>query len=156
MRTIQIKRQIKAPIEPVFELLSDHAGYSRFAGVRSAKLTKPGNTDRNGIGAVREIDLGNAWFEEAITEYQYPYRLAYRIIRSRPPIDHKGGLITLTATEDGCLAEWTSTFRITLPVIGGLMTWIAVKQMSRGFAAVLKACERLAREQAVDHDKPVG
>ena len=147
MRTIHIQRQLNAPIERVFALLADHAGYTRFSGVRVAKLTRMGREERNGVGAVREITLGGAWFEEEITEFQRPHRLGYCILRSRPPIEHPGGLITLSANEQGCLAEWTSTFRIAVPVIGGLLTRIAVKQMSRGFAAVLKQAEQIARAE---------
>ena len=148
MRTIHIKRQLNAPIERVFELLSDHAGYTRFPGVRAAQLTRMGREERNGVGAVREITLGGAWFEEEITAFARPHRLGYRILRSRPPIEHPGGLITLSANAQGCMAEWTSTFRITVPLIGGLLTRIAAKQMSRGFAAVLKQAEQIAQGEA--------
>lgn len=147
MRTIHIRRQLQAPIEGVFDLLADHAGYTRFPGVRSAKLTRVGAADPNGTGAVREIDLGSAWFEEEITDFERPHRLGYKILRSRPPIEHRIGLITLRPTPEGCEVEWVSTFRIRVPVIGPLLTWIAVKQMSRGFSSVLKASERLANAQ---------
>lgn len=146
MQTIHIRRQLNAPIERVFDLLADHAGYTRFPGVRSAKLTREGKQTRNGTGAVREIDLGSAWFEEEITDFERPTRLGYRILRSRPPIEHRIGLITLSPTANGCEAVWTSTFRIAIPLIGPLLTWFAVKQMSRGFSAVLKAAEQAALE----------
>ncbi|MBD8525966.1 SRPBCC family protein [Pseudomarimonas arenosa] len=148
MRTIHVTRQLNSPIDHVFDLLADHAGYTRFPGVRAARVTRAGQSDRNGLGAVRVIDLGNAWFEEEIIEFEPPTRLGYLILRSKPPMEHQGGRITLTANEQGCLAEWTSTFRISVPVAGPLLTWFAVKSISRGFAAVLKTVERLAAESS--------
>lgn len=146
MRTIHVTRPLRAPIEQVFAVLADHEGYVRFPGVRSCTLTQTGTPDRNGLGAIREVDLGAAWFREEITAYAPPTRLEYRILKSRPPIEHALGRITLTPTAEGCEVQWVSTFRITTPVIGGLMTVIAQRRMSRAFARVLAVSERLAKE----------
>lgn len=145
MRTIDVRRTLHAPAERVFEVLADHEGYVRFPGVRSAKLLRPGKGERNGVGALRAIDIGTAWFEEEITVFERPTRMEYRIVRSRPPLVHELGRLTFAAVPDGVHVTWTSTFHVAIPVIGGLATAIAARQMERAFAATLEVAERLAR-----------
>ena len=143
-RTILVRRTLAAPADAVFAILADHAGYTRFPGVRSAIVTQPGLDDPDGLGAIREVYLGSAWFREEITAFEPGRRLEYRILDSRPPIEHLIGRITLAPAESGCAVEWLSTFRITTPLVGGIMTVIAQWQMGKGFASALEAADRLA------------
>jgi uncharacterized protein YndB with AHSA1/START domain len=115
MRTIRVQRTLKAPIEDVFEVLADYEGYVRFPGVRSAKVVRPGSSERNGLGAVREIDLGSAWFREEITAFERPSRLDYHILKSRPSMEHEGGSIRLRPVEGGTevtLRGWPPSLRL--------------------------------------------
>lgn len=144
MRTIQVRRTLRAPADRVFNVLADHAGYAKFEGVRSARVVRPGASEPNGVGAIREIRIGSARFEE-ITVFERPTRLEYRIVRSRPPIAHDLGRIVLTPVDGGVNVEWTSIFRVALPLIGGLATAIAARRMTKGFAATLAAVEARAR-----------
>lgn len=145
MRTIQVRRTLRAPADRVFDVLADHAGYAKFDGVRSAALVRPGASEPNGVGALREIRIGSARFEEEITVFERPTRMEYRIVRSRPPIAHELGRIVLTPVDGGVDVEWTSIFRVALPLIGGLATAIAARRMTKGFAATLAAVEARAR-----------
>lgn len=142
MKTITVKRTIKAPIAKVFDVLTDHANYKLFSGIRDSKLVHEGKSEKNGVGALREIDAGRAWFQEEITAFERPRRMDYRIVKSRPPIEHRGGSIRLESTPEGTAVTWTSTFRLDIPVIGGLLTRIMAPQLERAFAAMLKDTER--------------
>ena len=142
MQTIVVKRTIKAPIEKVFDLISDHEGYRNFPGVRDAVLVKKGRPDKNGVGAIREIDAGTAWFREEITAYQRPSRMDYKIIKSRPPIEHQGASVQLEKTTEGTTVTWSSTLRIRIPLIGGLITRLMAPQLSKAFAGTLKNIDR--------------
>jgi hypothetical protein len=139
---------MKISPERAFDMMADHAGYVNFPGVRSARVTKPGTTEPNGKGAIREVSLQGAWVQEEITVFERPRRLGYKIIKSRPPIEHEGGLIELTPTADGVDVVWTSTFRIKLPIIGGLLTRIAARQMKALFTRGLAIGEERARRAA--------
>jgi uncharacterized protein YndB with AHSA1/START domain len=145
MRTIRVEKLLHAPAERVFDVLADHEGYVRFPGVKSATLTRTGTAERNGVGAVRQIDLGAARFEEEIVAFERPNLLEYRIIRSRPPIEHELGRLRFTPRPDGVEVIWTSTFRVKVPVIGGLLTLVAVRTMASAFDRVLATTEKLAR-----------
>lgn len=146
MRTIHVQRTIKAPIEKVFDMISDHANYKDFPGVKDSELVKKGKPHKNGVGAVREIDTGSVWFQEAITAYERPTRMDYQIVKSRPPIEHKGGSVRLEATADGTAVSWTTTLRIKIPLVGGLLTRIAAPQLEKAIGGMLKSVEkRLAK-----------
>jgi len=142
METINIKRTIPAPIDQVFELLSNHAGYSDFPGVKEAKLLQEGRSEPNGLGAIRRIGLGAVWFEEDITAFERPTRMDYRIKRSRPPIDHEGGSIQLRETDAGTEVTWTSTFRVKIPLLGRFLTPGAARMGEKAFGGMLKAVDK--------------
>ena len=55
MARIDLDKTLAAPIDDVFELLSDHAGYTRFRGFSNAELVRAGATERNGVGALRRL-----------------------------------------------------------------------------------------------------
>lgn len=148
MKTITVRRTIPAPINDVFALLSDHAGYSAFEGIKDARLLEQGKNDPNGLGAVRRIDLGAVWFEEEITAFDPPRRMDYRILRSRPPIEHELGSIRLEETGEGTEVIWTSTFRIRIPLIGNLITGPAAGAGEKAFAGMLKAIDKRLRAAA--------
>ncbi len=142
MQTIVVKRTIKAPIEKVFDLLSDHANYKDFPGVKDSELVKKGKPHKNGVGAVREIDAGTAWFREEITAYERPVRMDYLITKSRPPMQHEGGSVRLEATAEGTEVTWSSTLRIRIPLVGGLVTRLVAPQLAKAFAGTLKNVEK--------------
>jgi uncharacterized protein YndB with AHSA1/START domain len=142
MKTITVRRTIKAPIERVFDVIADHANYQDFPGIKASKLVREGKTEKNGVGAVREIDAGKAWFQEEITAYERPRRLDYLIVKSRPPLEHQGGSVRLESTPEGCAVTWTTTVGVKLPLIGGLLDRLLVPQLERGLAGTLKHIER--------------
>lgn len=142
MRTITVRRTIDAPIEKVFDALADHANYKDFPGIRASKLIREGTAERNGVGAVREIDAGKAWFQEEITAFERPRRLDYRIVKSRPPLDHRGGSVRLEPAGAGCAVTWTTTVGVKIPLIGGLLDRLLAPQLERGLAGTLSHIER--------------
>lgn len=142
MQTITVTRTIKAPIDQVFELLSDHANYKSFGGLKDSRLVREGKTEKNGLGAVRLIDAGAAWFEEEITAFERPTRMDYVIRRSRPPIQHEGGSVRLKETAAGTEVVWTSTLRFNIPLVGDFLTRLVAPQLSKSFGGMLKSVER--------------
>jgi uncharacterized protein YndB with AHSA1/START domain len=143
MRTVRVERTIPAPPERVFEVITDHARYDRFRGIRGSELLSEGDPPPNGLGAMRRILIGPLRFEEEITAYEPAKRMDYLIVRINVPFDHQGGSMRLTAEDGGTKVEWTSTFRVPLPLIGGIQERIWVIALQRGFRKVLEDIERL-------------
>ncbi len=148
MFNINITRLLEADISQVFTLLADHGAYGEFKGIDEAKLLEPGKSEKNGIGALREIRSAAGVLRERIVEYEYPYKLGYLIEYSKPlPYRHDFGLITLSEKQEGtqkCTeVNWQSKGHITLPLIG---KYYFDKQIERGgsraFASILKQIDQ--------------
>lgn len=144
MKTITVKQVLAVSPERLFDVLADYANYKLIIDKTDSKLIREGKAERNGVGAVRELRTGRAWFHEEITEFERPRLISYRVIDSFIPIEHVGGSIVLAAVPEGTSAVWTTTLRIKLPLIGGLLTRIFNAQLERGFAATLKAAAHKA------------
>jgi uncharacterized protein YndB with AHSA1/START domain len=148
MRTVRVERRIPAPAERVFELIADHANYDRFRAITGSELVSEGDPPPNGVGAMRRIRVGPIRFEEEITAYEPSSRLDYLILRLNLPFDHRGGTMRLSEEEGGTRVEWISTFRIPIPVVGGLQERIWAPILTRGFRRVLEDVERMAAASA--------
>ena len=144
-RSIRVERRLAAPPEAVFGVVSDHARYDRFDGIRRSELARPGDTARDGLGAVRWVWLGPLRFEEEITAFEPPRRLDYVIREVKTlPFRHAGGSIRLEPDGTGTDALWTSSFEIPVPVIGRAMDGIFERQLERGFGRLLERSAELA------------
>jgi uncharacterized protein YndB with AHSA1/START domain len=142
MKTVTVTRTINAPIEKVFDLLADHANYKANFGVKESKLLKEGKPDRNGLGAVRYIDAGIMRFEEEITHYERPRRYDYLITKCSAPLEHQGGSIRFESAGNATRVTWTSTMRMRVPIVGGLLSRVLASKIGQAFGSMLKETER--------------
>ncbi len=125
METVELKVYIHAPVEDVWEKLSDYEGYADLSDVREAKLLRPGEKERNGLGAVRRVNVMGVVFIEDITAFDPPRRLEYHVKKCSIPLKHKLGRMDLTPRGEGTEIHWTTIIEIPIPIIGGLMTKIS-------------------------------
>jgi uncharacterized protein YndB with AHSA1/START domain len=144
MARIELEKTLDAPIDDVFELLSDHAGYIRFRGFTRAELVREGEVDRNGVGAVRRLSASGLTFDEEITAFERPTRMDYLIRRVNVPLQHDGGSIRLAAAGDGTHVDWRSTFTMRIPLVGGAVASVFAVAIRRGFVRLLEDVERYA------------
>jgi hypothetical protein len=92
---------------------------------------------------MRRIVFGPIRFEEEITAFERPRRMDYVIRRVNMPLEHEGGTIDVEATEGGARVVWSSTFRLTVPVVGDPLTGAVVLSVRRGFDRIIDDVERL-------------
>ncbi|MGH8528928.1 MAG: DUF2505 family protein [Nevskiales bacterium] len=57
------------------------------------------------------------------------------------PLEHQGGSIRLESVAEGTRVNWTTTFRVKLPLIGGLATKLLAPQLERAFQGILNTIE---------------
>jgi uncharacterized protein YndB with AHSA1/START domain len=142
MKTIVVTRTIQAPIERVFDQLTDLANYTAFPGVRRTRFVKEGLQEKNGVGAIREVDAGVFWLQEEIVGFERPFRMDYRIRQSRPRIRHESGRMQLRQIADGTEVTWTSTFTVPLPLVGRIAEGVGGKLSELMFTAILHDIDR--------------
>ena len=148
MHRVEIKRVINAPIEKVFAEISNHEGYVRFAGVDKAELIREGDKERNGMGAVRHLQLGKLAIDEEIVGFDVPEndtaKMEYRITRMKPKLFHHIlGRVLLTEADGKTTVVWSSEFEVPVPVAGPMIEKLLAKPFGQGFAGMLKAVDKL-------------
>lgn len=146
MFSIHVERTINKPIAEVFAVLSDHANYAQFKGVDKSTLLIEGKLEKNGLGAVREIVAGGANLHEEIVAFEPPYKLGYKVIKSKPlPYDHELGEITLEERGDKTHVTWRSVGHISIFLLGSLYFDKQVQNVgSRAFGSILKHIDAMS------------
>lgn len=145
MFDIYVERVIDKDIDTVFELMADHEGSSQFRGIKNVKLLEPGDSEKNGVGALRQVDLGAVKFNERITCFERPHRMEYMIEKSSPlPFKHEQGTITLQEDNGGTRVIWISKGTINIPILGAfLLDKIFERKGKQGFGSLLKQLSEL-------------
>jgi uncharacterized protein YndB with AHSA1/START domain len=149
MPSFTLTSRIDAPIDVVFDVLTDHRGYSRFSPLfRSVTLEREGDPAPNGLGALRAFHSVGPPIREEVTEYVAPTRFAYRMLSGAPVRDHTG-LVELSAQGNATLMTYRVESFPRLPgVLGsGVMAFMrmAIGQIAGG---VRKTAEQRARAGA--------
>lgn len=139
MQTATTQVWIGAPIERVFEQVTDHEGLEGLPGVGSATLLLEGDPERNGVGAVRELRVQGARFVEEVVRFDPPERMDYKIRECTLPLRHEIGIVSLRPDKDGTLVEWSTRFDFALPLIGRVLARVAKPVIASGFARILVA-----------------
>jgi hypothetical protein len=143
MFNIRVERVVKKHINDVFDILVAHEDYGQLPGVKSARLLECGKEERNGEGALREVDLGVIVFQERITHFERPYQMDYRIESSKYlPVRHDLGEIRLCEEGEFTRVVWVSKGHVEIPILGNLVfDKLFNKQGAAGFHSVLKSIE---------------
>ena len=146
MFSIHVERTINKPIEEVFAILSDHANYAQFKAIEQSNLLIKGKHEINGQGAVREIISGGSNLHEEIVAYEPPYKLGYKVVKSKPlPYNHQLGEITLKDKDGKTHVTWRSQGHITIFLLGSLYFDKQIQSVgSRAFGSILKQIDNLA------------
>jgi uncharacterized protein YndB with AHSA1/START domain len=129
---------IAAPIEVVWDTLTNHVGMTTWGPGITVAMDRPGTTDANGVGAVRRIATpgpGPDIVEEVVT-YEAPNVMGYKAL-SGTPFPGYAGEVRLTPAGSGTHVNWTisstATFR---PVKAPLKVISQVLMRLLGRAAV--------------------
>lgn len=138
MQTIDVTIRIRAPIERVWELISDHESYTFFKNVSEAKLLKEGTLEKNGLGAVRKVRVLGVTFVEDIVAFDPPKCLEYRVKKCTLPIRHEIGCMTLANRGEGTDIHWVTRFETPIPLVGRILAPILRGIFSKEFRSCLK------------------
>ena len=144
MTEFTLTRTTTAPIEKVFDALTNHRGIADYVwAVRRSTLDREGTPAPNGVGAVRRIEaLGPAIVEEII-EYQRPTAYAYKMLSGAPVRDHVG---TVSLREAGTGTEVSWHLRST-PKIAGF-DWLLSPVLKRVIGELLNGTVDAAERDA--------
>ena len=111
-----LREFVNAPIDVVFDVLTDHRAYSEITPLRSSTLEREGDPAPNGVGAIRRLSAIGPPIREEVTEYLRPSRFAYRMLSGAPTRDHVG-TVDLVERSGGTLVTYMVETYPTLPSV---------------------------------------
>ena len=117
MASFSLTREIKAPPEVVFEVLTDHRGYSDLTPLRRVDLEREGDPAPNGVGAIRVLRAVGPPLREEVLIYRPPSRFSYKVLSGLPVRDHVG-TAELTPDGEGTRVVYVVRMNPTLPLLG--------------------------------------
>ncbi len=137
-------REVAAPAEIVFEVLTDHRRYSELTPLRKSVLEREGEPAPNGVGAIRKLTAVGPALREEVIAYESPGRFSYTLLSGLPVRDHVG-TVELTA-QDGTGPGWSTRCARSRPCRSSAAVVVAVvKQAVKGLVdGVVKESERRA------------
>jgi len=114
-------RVSSAPIETVFDALTDHRGIAGYIWwFRRSTLDREGSPEPNGVGAIRRLSAVGPPFVEEIIEYTRPTRYAYKMLSGAPTHDHVG-TIDLCKAGLGTEVSWNLQSTLNVPGLDRVM-----------------------------------
>jgi hypothetical protein len=143
MASFRYVRQVAAPPEIVFDVLTDHRRYPEITPLRKAELEREGEPTPNGLGAIRVLSVAGPPMREEVIAYERPRRFSYKILSGLPVRDHVG-TVELKAAGGGTEITYAVKTTPTLPLGGPVFMLILKKAIRDLIGGVSKESERRA------------
>ena len=141
MIELTLTRTTTAPIETVFEALTDHRAIADYVwAVRRSTLDREGVPAPNGVGAIRRLEAVGPPIVEEIIDYQRPNRYAYKLLSGAPVRDHVG-TVELREAGSGTAVSWHLQSTPKLPGGDWLLAPVLKKVIGELFKGAIKAAE---------------
>jgi uncharacterized protein YndB with AHSA1/START domain len=143
MASFTFERQVAAPPQTVFEVLTDHRRYREITPLRKSVLEREGEPAPNGVGSIRVLSAVGPPLREETIAYEEPRRFSYTLLSGLPVRDHVG-TVELRPHGEGTAVVYAVRTTPTLPLVGGAVVAavkLGVKQLLDG---ITKESERRA------------
>jgi uncharacterized protein YndB with AHSA1/START domain len=137
MASFRFVRDVAAPPDVVFDVLTDHRGYAEITRARKTELEREGDPAPNGVGAIRVLHSVGPPLREEVLVYKPSRRFSYRVLSGVPVRDHVG-TVELTPQDEGTKVTYAVRTMPTLPLGGAAVVAVvklAIKQLLNGIAA---------------------
>ncbi|MCW3013537.1 MAG: hypothetical protein JWO02_629 [Solirubrobacterales bacterium] len=117
VQTIVLEQTTSVPPEVVFARLVDGAQWPTFSPLGSFELERPGESEPEGVGAIRVFRTGTIASREEIVERVQDRRLAYVLLSGLPIRDYRAQ-VDLVPAGAGTTLHWRSSFTPKFPGTG--------------------------------------
>jgi len=145
MASFTYVRQVGAPPEIVFDVLTDHRRYTEITPLRKAELEREGEPEPDGVGAIRVLSVAGPPMREEVLAYERPYRFSYKLLSGLPVRDHVG-TVELEPKDGGTEITYAVKTTPTIPLAGPLFMAGLKKAIRDLIGGVAKESERRAAD----------
>lgn len=137
MASFTYVREIGAPPEVVFDVLTDHRRYAEITPMRKSELEREGEPAPNGVGAIRVLSSVGSPLREEVIAYRPNSRFSYKMLSGAPVRDHVG-TVELMPQGGGTRMVYAVRTAPTIPLGGFAVVAVvkqAIKTLIRGISA---------------------
>ncbi|HET8815517.1 MAG TPA: SRPBCC family protein [Solirubrobacterales bacterium] len=143
MASFTYVRQVAAPPEIVFDVLTDHRRYDEITSLRKAELEREGESAPNGVGAIRRLTVAGPPMREEVLTYDRPRRFSYKVLSGLPVRDHVG-TVELEPSDGGTKVTYAVKTTPTVPFVGAVVVAFMKQGIKTLLGGVAKESERRA------------
>jgi uncharacterized protein YndB with AHSA1/START domain len=145
MASFTYVRQVAAPPEVVFDVLTDHRRYTEITPLRRAELEREGEPEPDGVGAIRVLGVAGPPMREEVLAYERPRRFSYTLLSGLPVRDHVG-TVELEPKDGGTEVTYAVKTTPTIPLAGPVFMAGLKKAIRDLIGGVAKESERRAAD----------
>jgi uncharacterized protein YndB with AHSA1/START domain len=114
---VHVEHDFAKPPERIFAHLAEHENLAEVFGAKVTRLRDGEDGQRNGVGSVRQLQIGPLpRFEETVTEFFPTTRIVYRITKGSPLRGHVGVMEFAPTASGG--TRFVYDIRLASPVPG--------------------------------------
>jgi uncharacterized protein YndB with AHSA1/START domain len=143
MASFTFTRQVAAPPETVFAVLTEHHLYAEITPMRKSVLEREGEPPPNGVGAIRVLSSLGPPLREEVIAYRPPSRFSYKLLDGAPLRDHVG-TVELTPEGGGTRVVYAVRTTPTLPLVGSAVVAVVKQAIKALLNGIVKESERRA------------
>lgn len=143
MASFTLVREVKAPPEVVFDVLTDHRGYAAITPLRKVELEREGDPAPNGVGAIRALHSVGPPLREEVLVYEPPERFSYRLLSGAPLRDHLG-TVKLEPSATGTTVTYAIRTMPSLPLGGRAVVAVVKLSIQQLLGGIATEAERRA------------
>jgi uncharacterized protein YndB with AHSA1/START domain len=143
MASFRLEKQVAAPPETVFEVMTDHRGYAKMTMLRRSELEREGEPAPNGVGAIRVLGVAGPPLREEVIAYEPSTRFSYTLLSGLPVRDHVG-TISLASRDGGTQVVYTVRTIPTVPLVGFAVLAVVKIGVSQLLSGIVRESERRA------------
>lgn len=122
MWKIDVTAHSAADPETVYRLVTDGAQWPSCSDLGSFTLERPGEAEREGVGAIRVFRTGLVTSRELVVAAEPGRRFGYTVLSGMPLRDYRAD-IELTPEDGGTRITWHSEFATRYPGTGRFLRW---------------------------------
>ncbi len=147
MASFTLVREVQAPPEVVFDVLTDHRSYAEMTPLRKSELEREGEPAPDGVGAIRVLTAVGPPLREEVVAYERPSRFSYKVLSGAPIRDHLGTAL-LTPSGPGTTITYSVRMMPTVPIGGGVVVAVIKQAIQQLLDGVTAEAERRAAAPA--------
>ncbi len=143
MASFTLFREVDAPPEVVFDVLTDHRRYAEITRLRKSTIEREGDPAPDGVGAIRVLAAVGPPIREEVVAYERPSRFSYKVLSGLPVRDHLG-TVSLEPSDAGTKVTYALKAIPTIPFAGKVVMIGLERAVTELLDGVVSESERRA------------